>query len=308
MSKGKRAAMFICIVLILLLYGAGVWRYCRMGERADRLSLRYARPAVSGGQIEDFWEANERKADETGAESATDKLTLTAWGLTREETVECSKLGRSVTADVARVYGDVYEALPFALTDGVYMTPGDTAGCLVSAGAAYALFGTVNVAGLPVSYEEKEYIVRGVFNTEDPILAISAGEEEMLPFLEVHNKGTASMETVKSNLRSGLALPEEYCYVDSNFNRALLRLALSIPFWALYFAIFIHYRRQYRGRRFAWIGYLFLAAALAALFAMSFRFGPDFIPAKWSDFDFWGDKFRELWENLLRTSPTFASL
>lgn len=301
--KGKGTIIFILAGLAAL--WMGIYHYGCLKDKGDRISLRYDSPSVSGAQLLRYQETKSAEAEQTGGENKAANIELTAWRQDKNQTVMWKEMKKTSVTDVVRVYGSMSEALPFPFISGGYSFQEDSSGCYISKETASSLFGTKQAAGLPVQYQGSTYLVRGILDTERPIFAIYAEKEEQLPYLEVHNRRGGSMEAVKNTLTGDLGLFKESSYTDVSFYAALLRFALSIPLWVIYFAALMKFKKA--KFRFAWAGYLIFAALFAAGLMFSIQFGPDFIPTKWSDFTFWADKFQKIWENE-KNRAAFGSL
>lgn len=86
----------------------------------------------------------------------------------------------STTVRAYGVGGDFFLFHPLTLLSGSYFNGADLNedGVLLDESVAWTLFGSNNVAGLPVQIADATYIVRGVVRNESGLFSKAAGEEE----------------------------------------------------------------------------------------------------------------------------------
>lgn len=153
---------------------------------------------------------------------------------------------------------------------------------------------------------ERKLVVRGVLEQKEPLLALFQKDPaELLPFVEIRTRGRSPAATL-SRIVAGLGLFGEAYAFTGSFYVSLARLLISLPLWCLYFWLAGRFLKWCRRKR--WLGLpgkgLFLLGLGAGLF-LSLSFTSDFIPARWSDFSFWGRKLSELagWAKARREFP-----
>lgn len=284
----------------------------------DHAGLRYETGGLSGEQLEAYQKG--RQADGAAAEDpveanrqaeAEDRadIEIAAWKRENHQTVTVEELGQSADGTVVRVSGNIELVFPDQKEAGGFPLPTDRAGCVISRGLALNLFGTTNVVGNRLCLGETTLIVRGVLKMEEPLLALPQTDgTERMPYVEIRTRGRASAPGL-SQLAGGLGLfGEAYAFCGS-FYVSLGRLFLSLPFWCAYFLLgprLLKWRRKKRGSGYVGEG-LFLAGIGVGL-ALSVSFTPDFIPARWSDFEFWGRKIFEIaeWIRARRDFPVIS--
>lgn len=236
----------------------------------------------------------------------------------REAVLENKSLSRSIKAQAIVFCGNP----ELLFEDCRVPAREDSQGCLVDEGAAWELFGSTQVEGKEVTYGEKNYRIRKVL----------PGRERMVVFQAVGQPGSqgtagAAQEAGGIDQESGvqgqqefhrvtLAKPEAQSVNDllaswsSSFNvypeyldLELLRgmagiSALLLPATAslLFFCYLCGQCRGQKGwRRKAAFAAAAVIFALAAWFFFKrwVRVPDSYIPAKWSDFSFWGNLAKE---------------
>ena len=160
--------------------------------------------------------------------------------------------------------------------------------CAVSSALAETLFGSTDVVGLSVCWQDTHYTVSGVFAAEDCVLM--APSRENLCCAELRGVST---DTPKAAIDSwcraaGLPAPQSIVYgpqhvwlADSLTWAPLLFAALCVLISFLHLA---HFWSRV-SRWFVWFALAFIFALLLPAFLNSL---PGWlIPARWSDFSFW---------------------
>lgn len=225
-------------------------------------------------------------------------------------------LGRSAACDVVTLWGNSQLVFPSPLSLPVQ----ETASCLIDCSTAMSLFGSSRPVGSTVSVGGKDYTLRGIVESSQPVVLIPASSlDKSLTHLSLQVPEGDSPKWAAESFaqRHGLlgefkepALPARLGKGLSMLPAAVLllcaigqsaRAALSYP----------------TGRIRFWVG-LALAGALWFLLLwltdFHFQLPEDMIPNKWSDFDFWGqlleEKQAELRSSLSRgqTAPELAVL
>lgn len=181
------------------------------------------------------------------------------------------------------------------------LTEEDSEGCCLDEQIALELFGSTDVYGSQLEYEEKTYTVRGVLKDYNGLIVIRPRAGEPTGRITIKtSEDTAS----SSQSREFMA---QYGITGKVLNHVMLKesiqifpvlLPLCIGIWLL-FSIRRTVKRdiQGRGERYLCYGMLFLSLiVLAATLIKFIQIPRDMIPTRWSDFQFWSnwfDNFRE---------------
>lgn len=85
---------------------------------------------------------------------------------------------------------------------GGFPAGNDLAGCAISSGLAFSLWGSTDVCGMPVIMEGDRLYVRGVFEGEEPRIfrQAQAGSEEPLSHMQLIFSGMGTREKAEHYL------------------------------------------------------------------------------------------------------------
>ncbi len=249
----------------------------------------------------------EAKSIQAAEERTQQPTAVVPWCQQEGIWIESGELDRSALVSVLTLGGDSRLVLPVAAV----LPQEDLTGCLVDRRTAQALFGDDAPIGGTITLENRVYQVRGVFDAPVQVL-VRQGDGEW----------TGGFDRLSLSLPAG---KEAEAYGESFALRHGLSFSVSfstgiwlglagigtrlLPFMLLWFLL-----RESMGRRKGFRTYPVLSAlvllgivAAAVLFWMLMGLGftvpPSMIPARWSDFEFWGERLGEirrwLWELLL---------
>lgn len=177
--------------------------------------------------------------------------------------------------------------------------------CLISAALANELFGTTDVTGLWVTYQEKQYEIAGVIEYKEPLFVYEPEAGEISSFQRVVTKAKEQEsrrgleETLQMRYGSGKVL-------DYTWMKTILDLYLSVI--TVGFSIFLlntiwKYQKESKMKRekcvwlFLFVG---IGIVLGFLTIQNISIPVDMIPDRWSDFEFWADYVDYQRENLAR--------
>lgn len=301
MRKRLEYGILLCAMCLILFFLINQWKELHSFFR--QVGLRYGAGTLSGEQIEQY---NKRQIENAKKTESMQQIEVTAWKMEKEQEVSWNEAGRRTKGTVIMVYGNMAHVLPFSMKYGGFTFHEDSRGCVISRGLAWKLFGAEDVVGNVVQYEEREFLIRGVLDMEEPVLAIyQTKKQEAMPYVEVWAQAeppAARLEQIKSSLGISGA---SYEFAGS-FYCSIARILLSLPFWAAfcYFCsrffqwcnrsegVFVgRYRRWYRI-----VGKVVMFLGIVIGMRLSVSFTRDFIPVQWSDFSFWSEKWREILE------------
>lgn len=194
------------------------------------------------------------------------------------------------------------------------LTEDDLTGCLMDRETAKMLFGLPDPIGCTVTVDGQERIVRGVTESAQPlVMVVAAANESGLDklTLRVPEGESTKLTSEEFASRNGLfgtwGQPEAW----ANGSRALSLLPAAV----LVLGVILWYVRAAfspdAGRVQFWLCIVLAGAAWFALLWLtefSFQLPQDMIPNKWSDFDFWGQLFREKREEAFRLISSSKTL
>lgn len=301
MKRRIELGVLLCIMCILFFYLVCQWK--ELNRFYHQAGLRYEENGLSARQIDNYNKEQRQKAEKNG-EEAVWWAEITAWERKTEQSISKKETGQQTTGSVLTVYGNMERVLPFSMKYGGFTYNGDTEGCVISSGLAWKLFGAEDVVGNVLQYGDKEFQVRGVLELEETVLALYQTEEQqVMPYVEVWTEEESPVAQL-SQIGSGLGLFGEVYSFAGSFYCSLARIVISLPFWLVFVCLcrcFFRWCRRQEGKykRFvsaAGKGVMFLGIAVGIRFSISFT--ADFIPAQWSDFSFWGEKWKDIIEGI----------
>lgn len=234
-------------------------------------------------------------------------MEVTAWKRIAEAEINNTDLRRTRTVSIVITGGNMAQTIPMALLQGNYVYPGDKKGCVIDKDTAYSLFGTEHAVSNIVTYNKKNYVIRGIVKTDERVFLIQ-GENERIAY--------NNLEFIYSDKERGEALTGEflllngmnnYVLIDGYFFGRLIHSLLTLPVWI--FLLLAGYRiiMYYRGLKVSINkktyllcgGILVLTLTGYGLLLYQFTGNPLYIPeklvpTKWSDFDYWLKQYQIL--------------
>lgn len=290
-ERGKALFFWAAALLLCCLYSGS-----RVKGFAEVMSVKYPGGGLSGEGIEKLYER-----EGAGEKEKTEVPYITAWDKKEGVQVTNEPLGRSIAVNLLEVYGDMTEVVAESLVRGSFVEKMDERGCVISLKTAERLYGSGEVLGCLVTVGEESYLVRGVIRSEEELLMVQSKKEGLFPYLEMrYGRGDYAASNTKAFL-SLLGLPAYDSFTEGNLYGGLAGLFMAFPFLSFIIVFSREAGRQIkkekrRGYRYLKRGVL-LIMGLVLLFILgknSISFSEDFVPAKVSDFEFWGDKFKEI--------------
>lgn len=228
-----------------------------------------------------------------------------AWRVEEGVEIKSGTLGKRILADCVTVYGAKELANPVRLSVGSFGYSKDKGGCVVSRGLAMELFGSDQVIGMELLCMGKSYKIKGVMDEKKKLVLVpSDGQEKFEYLLFDYGKGESGKTEAQTLLiRYGIG-SESVCADGALFGAGSV-LFLYAAIISFFFCGLYEFRRQYK-KSSSMDGipiFLILFSALAFFFLLNSQkmtFPQEFIPTKWSDFDFWAARCREIKENMSR--------
>jgi hypothetical protein len=245
---------------------------------------------------------------------------ITLWNRLKQEAVQNSASKIKVYTNVVEVRGDMSQVIPMKFVEGNYVYPEDVRGCVLDTKTAEQLFGTRMAVNNTVLWKKKEYVVRGVIQSEDTMMLFQSTKEDQayanVEAVYHEQSGSNKGGIVKDNegqllmdllVQNGLKKPE--LIIDGAFNADLLFLLYRLPLWLSAFFLILKlikiagdYRKSVTLACTSFILFLVAAYVLSKITAFRIRIPIQFIPSKWSDFDFYVSKYNEIRNNTVTTN------
>lgn len=265
---------------------------------AGTMSVKYQDGGLTGAQIDKLNEKTETKGKEKEKQEVP---YITGWDKQKGQKLENKELGSKASVTLFEVHGDMAEVIPKTLLLGSYVGKEDKTGCVVSLKTAETLFRSRQVIGCEVNFQNMQYIIRGVLNSEEEILMLQTEREAVLPYLELHYERDDYAASNSKAFLSNQEMPAYDSFTEGNFYAGVAGIFMGFPFLLIFIlfhrAVWAQYCLeertfwQYLQKGVFSVVILFL---LAIIVKQSITFSDDFIPSKVSDFAFWSIKYQEV--------------
>lgn len=219
--------------LILLLFGKMLFNYENLKNKLVTTSIQFTEKPVTKKQLLNA-------SDKISKLNNADIPVVSAYNMTQHILVSEDKFHRKATVTLYGVHGVMDCIFPVKLVQGNYVTHDDFYGCVIDQDTANKLFGTSKAVGFYVVVNKKKYYVRGVVDSDNPMMLIEE-KKENTEFYHVElryenpDKGRAAAKKFVSDyLKAG-----DYTIIEGNFITKCLGNLFLIPFLviAIYFLI-----------------------------------------------------------------------
>ena len=227
------------------------------------------------------------------AQDISKRPQATGWRYGEKVTVSVPGTGRSSQMDAILLYGEPQAAISDGLAAGVWKAPYDTDGCMLTTGAAYALFGSTDVVGLTLICQGREWLIRGLVSRKNSWILLPAKEEDRFRCMELNFGEKENPLALADNFWMTGGLTGTYQVLDWPLLKAAVRVCCFLPAWALFLSLLIYKNRPADKRKRGW-SLLAGAVILFLLIVVTFRFPTDWIPTRWSDLGFWSERLAGL--------------
>lgn len=226
---------------------------------------------------------------ETLRKQATEQnLTLSFW---QEEVGQVtSALHNAQNVTVIGFNGEGTQCYPSEFVTGSYPGDEDLFGCSISISLAWKLFGSDDIVGQQLKWNDRTLTVRGVFSERADVLLVAVELKNTFTAAELGGVLEEDRRTQAQTLvqQSGLPEPDSMIYGQSMHTLALwfcyLPMVLASVFWIKGCRHRIHALPPAH-RQVLWWG-VGMGTALCLPFLLNLLPGW-MIPSKWSDFSFW---------------------
>lgn len=156
----KHAGKYILVLIMLVCFGHILAMGTELGSYGTPV-IYYLKDTYSLDTVQDM-----RKNDE----ALENYLPFTATGSLDQQTFTNDDLGKSLTCTLTYIYGSSEN---LCTSTGELMED-DFNGCVLSTKAAWELFGESNITGGILTYNEKNYYVRGVYDDTNAVVILPA--------------------------------------------------------------------------------------------------------------------------------------
>ena len=225
-------------------------------------------------------------------------LAFTGWYEKEKQSVLNNNLNRTIESNIMFICGNSY-----LIAEGPILFEDDIKGCLIDEETAYKLFGSYDVIGNTIIYDNREFIIRGIHRAmEDTIImqAESDSKDKIQGLLiDISNDGIEKVKHISE--RYGM---KEYG-VNSAVYYNLGKMCTSLlPLIILLIIVCSALKKalEIKDRPILFI----LSIIMIILWITAFFFitkykisiPVDILPNKWSDFDYWKKFFQECMDKI----------
>lgn len=233
---------------------------------------------------------------------------VTAWTQLSEEEVDNRNIDRTVTVPLLLVSGDMSLTAPMTLKYGNYVYQEDEKGCVIDSDTAYALYGTENAVDNSLSYQNRDYIVRGVVKTNRPLLIIQ-GYDSTVKYtnLELIYQNKEQGEVLAGEFLLQNNFPQDNIIIDNYFYANMLHVFYNLPIW-VFFLLFNFWivKALWRKKHELKLNKLIMYMAISILIIIGYGIilyqytgspiyiSEKLIPTKCSDFGFWSRQYHSI--------------
>lgn len=281
----KNISLFFLIALIIVSWGGCIYLQRYVVKNYDGISMRLEGIGVKQGDLEVALKQEQSK-------NADKSWRITAWNRGPRISIYNNKLNTTTKTRIITVFGDMAKVCPFQIKFGSFCYEKDTLGCVIDEKTAYDLFRDKDVVGNTITYESKQYVIRGVVKSKEQLVIIISNDEKT-SFTNLEMKLDESTGVAAINFLNDYQLTSDYITVlEGSFYARLLYNTAIFPavFIWLYLVVFF-LKKAYKKRTILLqcLFYSVLSALLSYVFfkTKKFYFPDRWIPTRWSDFGFW---------------------
>ena len=293
--------------LILLLFGLLFWVGAIINQKYlvdynGAVSVRYRDPVLTEQEIKNRLEGMNLQKD-----SNIPKVTL--WQKEEDTLITNDRMNTSLRLALITVVGDMRQVYPGSILQGGALFEEDYEGCVIDRDTAYKLFQSEEVVGMKLSIMKKEYVIRGVMKTSSGntmiIQANDSGLEDgaitKYSCMELRFSDSQNAITLAKKFVSTCDVGEPSAYIDGYLYQKLAERVIHIPIWFIVLWIIgLLLRKVYLLKAsliLSLVGYLavlVLSILLIKLSDLYIYYPNSLIPNRWSDFDFWAHRWKEM--------------
>lgn len=314
MTSRMRKKLFIILLSLaaLIIWGSGIYYGQYIKEHYQSVSIRMKGDTVSEQEFIAALEYEEVK-------NSTQIPHISAWNCLEKQVIENKELALSYKTQLIEVYGDIKQVYPMRLTKGSLLTSEDYEGCMIDQEVAYKLFGTVDSVGNVITYKDKQYYIRGIIESPDPVFFIQINDiKHTYSDLELVYEDKENGQEMANDFMVQNNLSGSYTILDSCFYAGILDRLYKVPAWFLGFYMMYQILRVMWKRRnlplqvfVLLLGVISVWMVLKWLFEFQIYIPERLIPTKWSDFSFWIEKYKEFRkqiEQMAYLTPTIKDI
>lgn len=219
------------------------------------------------------------------------------WKQYDQKSVSEDEFGRNVKTKVIALSGDS----SLFLRGKYVLWYGDKNQCIIGTNTAYRLFGSTNVAGKYVTYNDKKYLVLGVTDEYEDLFAYEADKDDSVIFdrLSVTPRNDETKARLANRIRSSFGISG--LVIDYEVKIFLARFVMMLGVIVVLISLICSFNK-YITKKFDLKNGLKLildASTFAVVLTVTFvclcktQIPPDYLPVRWSDYQHWGVLVKE---------------
>jgi len=301
-SKKKRILFLLILLFGMISWTISIYYKRNITDYYASVGVRYEEATLTKQKIQDA-------QDIMLSSLESDVPEVTLWQKADNTDIGNQALSTKLKVDLIIVAGDMSRVYPGHMVSGGYIFEDDYMGCVIDSKTAYALYHTKDVVGMPIQYNNKEYIVRGVIELVECSTMLIQSDDTGLTY-DNKNKYNC-MELVFTDSENAISLAENFVinydlgspstYINGYLYQNLADRIVLFPAW--FFALWVMYIcicRVYALRgsivivAISSIFVFILSILLVKLVDFHIYFPATLIPNKWSDFEFWVNQWKNI--------------
>lgn len=270
--------MTACFLFFALLNLMVISYLRQLFQYADIVGAAYGREEITENALDMIIRGNE--ADPVFSEAVL-------WKSEGKVSVSAENTGGEQIVSLYQMKGQQSAVFGRGLCAGRYFTEGETSVCLLDRETVRTLFGSDNVLGMKVKWENTEYEIAGILEGKQPLCVIPAKEGTLYDGIAAKKtKRTSSSEIAFGTLEAAVGgvgqqrIDGHLYYMTACLSYFLLASVLLIVFGIK------------MGKRSVVVILCIVLAAEVLIMGIGFAApGSDYLPSYWSDFDFFVQLF-----------------
>lgn len=286
--------------MIIVYIGIHIWIFyglCRLREYRDFISVSYPKGLVTEAA---FLQWKESEGSKLVSEAAV-------WENSGGAVISSNLTGHEQKVSCYRVMGQPGAMFGNTLLQGRYFTEGEKNVCLLDEGTVWQLSGSLE-AGSFIRMNERPVQVVGILKEDRPICVIPAEKGQEFDAAVIRKKDADMSSKLTISLLEAVLGGTEGQKIDGKlyFVTACILYFTAAAVFVLAGGVYLIHRPAEKGisGKGLWIrrGLIFLCLEAAVFIAVvgikAAAPGSDYLPAYWSDFDFFVQLFKEKTEQI----------
>ena len=178
----------------------------------------------------------------------------------------------------------------------------DYNGCAISTRTAYEIFGSIDILGKEIKFNNENFIIRCIIDSNKKLFVLNQKNyNENMRFVELEFDSNINNIKNTKNFIIENNLPEPYSIIDGYSQNYILNIFCHIPAWVIFLVIIINFIKclfKIKNMPILFLIFLlifvFIIIFLKVVVEFNIKISDDFIPSKWSDFSFLSYKIEEI--------------